>query len=398
MASIRDELPAAIKPGSRWVLLRGQHSGSVVQIENQTSAGQVKYRNLGGGRSVGSASEDDEGRIHTRPGPEFLALYVPEGKLTDGQGRAGKAFRQRNAPRPKEPTQPLGLNGVDLVEGLGLPFTMEIVDISPSMAQAWLDRGQEHNREPTRGRVVRLTNSIRRGEWQVTGDTIKLDKDGLVLDGRHRLLACIAAGMPIRSLVVRGVPTEVFSVLDTGKNRTPGDVMGIAGYKNRVAIASVARGLILIDASGRYDPPNRLELDPLLTHTAQLRYAQEHPEVEQGVLLGNQVRAAGLKGGAGLLGLLFALLIRVDENAAGVFAEHLGSGANLDSDSPILRFRNRLISDQRMPNGLADREHLIALGIKAWNAWRAGEAVRSLTWHPQRGVGSRGGEAFPVAV
>ena len=77
--------------------------------------------------------------------------------------------------------------------------------------------------------------------------TIKLDQFGQVMDGQHRLLACIMAAMPIRSLVARGVDRDVFPVLDTGKNRTPGDVIGIAGYQNRVAIASTARGLILID-------------------------------------------------------------------------------------------------------------------------------------------------------
>jgi hypothetical protein len=385
-------------PGSRWLRRLGKHAGSEVEVTRSNGL-SVYFKDLGGGANTGKQKVDNS-QDFSLAYETFVNQYVPSHTASSGDTHGGRAFRQHNPPKPKvaEAPPPLSLNGVDLVAGLGLPFTIELVDITPAMAQGWLDRGQEHNRQPTRGRVVRLTNAIRRGEWQVTGDTIKLDAEGFVIDGRHRLLACVAAGMPIRSLVVRGVNREAFPVLDTGKSRTPGDVMGIAGFKNRVAIASTARGLVLIDASGRYDPPNRQELDPLLTHTALLRYAQTHAEVEQGVLLGNQVRAAGLRGGAGLLGTLFALLLRADEAKAAEFAERLGSGANLDTDSPILRFRNRLITDQRMPNGPADREHLIALGIKAWNAWRAGESVRSLTFHPQRGPGTRGGEAFPVAV
>lgn len=381
-------------PGTRWIRKRGKHAEAEVEVSD-TNGVSVFFRNRGGGVAMGN-QKVDESQTHALAYETFMIQYAPKSSLLPGETHGGHAFRQRNVPTPR-PAATLSLNGVDLVSGLGLPFTMEIIDISPAMAKAWLDRGGQ-NRVPTRGRVVRLTNSIRAGEWQVTGDTIKLDQDGKVIDGQHRLLACIAAGMPIRSLVVRGVATEVFSVLDTGKNRTPGDVLGIAGYKNRIAMASAARGLVLIDASGRYDPPNRLAFDTLMTHTALLHYTQAHPEVELGVLLANQVRAAGLKGGAGLLGTVFALLIRADEAQAGVFAERLGSGANLDADSPILKFRNRLISDQRMPNGPADREHLIAIGLKAWNAWRKGEKVGQLTWHAQRGAGTRSGETFPVAI
>jgi hypothetical protein len=146
------------------------------------------------------------------------------------------------------------------------------------------------------------------------------------------------------------------------------------------------------------DPAARQELMPLVSHTALLKYTNEHPDVEDGVLLANQVRSHGLSGGAGLLGTLFTLLLRANRDASYVFAEALGTGANLNSDNPVLRYRNRLITDKRMPNGLADREHLVALGIKAWNFWRAGEEVGQLTWHAQRGPGTRGGEAFPVAV
>lgn len=382
--------------GSRWLRRNGKHANAEVEVVD-TNGLSVQFINRGGGAATGNQKIDDS-KQYALAYDTFMTQYVARESVSTNGG--GHGFRQRNGTKPKpvdDASVPLSLNGVDLVAGLGLPFTVELVDISPALAKAWMDRGGQ-NRMPTRTRIVRLTNVIRRGEWQVDGNTIKLDKDGLVIDGQHRLLACIAAGLSIRSLVVRGVDRAVFPVLDTGKSRTPADVMGIAGYRNRVAIASNARSLILFEASGRLDPPNHAELAPLHSHTALLQYANDHPDVEDGVLLANQVRGHGLSGGAGLLGTLFTLLLRANRDQAYVFAEHLGSGANLDSDNPILKYRNRLISDKRMPNGLADREHLVALGIKAWNFWRAGERVGQLTWHAQRGAGTRGGEDFPTAV
>lgn len=379
-------------PGSRWLRRNGRHRNAEVEI-TETNGLSVFFKSRGGGASMGN-QKVDESKVNTLALDTFLAHYVPREQAAGAGG--GRAFRQHNIPKKAEPPQqPLTFNGIALTSGV--PFNVEIVEISPSMAQAWLDRGGL-NRIPTQGRIRKYANSIRRGEWRLTGDSIKLDTEGKVIDGRHRLLAIVETGMPIRSLVVRGIEAEVFPVLDGGKSRTPGDVMGIAGYKNRVAIASAARGLILIDASGRLDPPGRREYEALLSHTALLKYVQEHPEVEEGVLLANRLKGSGLSGGGGLLGGLFALLLRVDAQQAEAFADALASGADLAADSPILRFRNRLISDQRVPNTLEFREHLTALGIKAWNLWRAGETTRSLTFHPQRGVGTRAGEPFPVAV
>lgn len=379
-------------PGSRWLRRNGRHRDAEIEVTDTNSV-SVFFKNRGGGAAMGNQKVDDS-KVNSLSLETFMAHYIPYGEQSAANG-GGRAFRQHNVPKKAEPQYELSYNGIALTGGV--PFNVEIVEITPSMATSWLDRGGL-NRISTKNRVYKYANSIRRGEWRLTGDSIKLDPSGNVIDGKHRLMAIVEAGMPIRSLVIRGVEAEVFPVLDSGKNRTPADIMGIAGYKNRVAIASAARALILIEASGRLDPPGRREYEALTSHSALLKYAQEHPEIVEGVELANKLRTYGLSGGSGLLGTLFTLLLRVDAEQAETFADSLASGADLAVDSPILRYRNRLISDQRLPGTLEFREHLTALGIKAWNYWRAGETVKSLTFHAQRGVGTRGGEPFPVPV
>jgi hypothetical protein len=371
-------------PGSRWLRKNGKHRDAEVEV-TESNGLSVFFKNIGGGDRMGNQKVDPS-KVHALPYETFLRQYT---RGVVGVHTGGPAFRQVNVPKPHMP---------ELRPVVALPadgITTSIEDISPPQAQAWLDRGG-HNRPTTRGRVARYARVMARGEWRLNGEAVKLDREGCVIDGKHRLLACVESGATIRSLIIRGLEPEIFTVLDIGKNRTPADVMGIAGYQNRVAVASAARGLVTIDATGRLDPPSRVEIEPLVTHAALLQYVQEHPEVVDGVLLANHVRNGGLSGGSGLLGTLFTLLLRVDRHAAEVFAEALMTGANLDVNNPILRFRNRLITDQRLPNDNATREHLLALGIKAWNFWRAGEEVGQLTWHAERTSGRRGGEAFPV--
>jgi hypothetical protein len=73
---------------------------------------------------------------------------------------------------------------------------IEVITITPEMAQEWLDRGGT-NRKITRRRIEAMSAAILRGEWRLTGEAIKLDKDGHVRDGQNRLHAIVEAGVPV---------------------------------------------------------------------------------------------------------------------------------------------------------------------------------------------------------
>src|SRR2546428_9167036 len=120
---------------------------------------------------------------------------------------------------------------------------LEIVTITPELAQEWLDRGGT-NRKTTRRRIEAMTAALQRGEWRLTGEAIKLDDEGRVRDGQHRLHAIIEAGIPVRSVVARGVSEEAFGVMDTGRSRNAADVLHIHGFPSQNALAAAARGLM----------------------------------------------------------------------------------------------------------------------------------------------------------
>ena len=95
---------------------------------------------------------------------------------------------------------------------------LEIMTITPELAQEWLDRGGT-NRKTTRRRIEAMTAAIQRGEWRLTGEAIKLDDEGRVRDGQNRLHAIVEAGIPVRSVVARGVGADAFDV----ETRPPDD-------------------------------------------------------------------------------------------------------------------------------------------------------------------------------
>jgi hypothetical protein len=89
------------------------------------------------------------------------------------------------------------------------------------------------------------------------------------------------------------------------------------------------------------------------------------------------------------------LFFRLDPEQAEQFTEHLTTGAGLRRGHPLLMLRNRLLGSQRdQYSTLSGREALVAIAIKAWNAWRGGETLQALTWRAE----GRRAEPFLEAI
>jgi hypothetical protein len=256
------------------------------------------------------------------------------------------------------------------------------------MAKAWLARGGI-NRKPSMRLVARIAAAIRRGEWKLTGDSIKLDVEQRVIDGQHRLLAIIEAGVPVTVLVVRNVPNEAQDVIDTGRTRVASDVLSMHGFGSTVGMAAAAKLLMIIERFGHPAVSSR-EVNLLISNASVLRYVQEHADdLKEAVRVADNLRATGhLGGGTGLLAAFATMIRRADAEAAEWFLAALLSGANLDTDSPILRLRTRLLSERqghRIGTSPPEREALLAICIKAWNAWRRNESMKMLVWRESQG-------------
>lgn len=122
---------------------------------------------------------------------------------------------------------------------------VKLETITPSMAKRWLavplppGINQRTVSQPS-------VNSLVETGILCTGDTIKIGIGGYVLDGQHRLLACIQIGKPFESAVAYDVPDDVFDVLDDVRPRSAGDKAKMAGVINAngvVAVASILAAL-----------------------------------------------------------------------------------------------------------------------------------------------------------
>lgn len=102
-------------------------------------------------------------------------------------------------------------------------------DWTPEKAQEVLDFFNKGNRSTSTFYTTSYAKAMREGAWSDTGDTIKIDTEGRLVDGQHRLHALVEAGVTLPFLTVRGVDPAIFTELDQGFRRTASQFMGDHG-------------------------------------------------------------------------------------------------------------------------------------------------------------------------
>lgn len=117
---------------------------------------------------------------------------------------------------------------------------IEVTTITPEVAAIMLQNNPV-NRNLRKRYVNSLARDMMSGAWQVNGDAIRLNCDGSLIDGQHRLSACILAGVPFKTVVISGLQNDVRQTIDGGIKRTHGDRLSMAGVANANHVSAVGR-------------------------------------------------------------------------------------------------------------------------------------------------------------
>lgn len=267
-----------------------------------------------------------------------------------------------------------------------------VVLVTPAKAAAWLKRQEalEKTDPLMRQRTVKEPNvkkyarDMAAGQWMLNGETILLAPNGRILDGQHRLLACVEADKPFKTYLVENVPHDAMRTIDTGAMRSAGDQLAIYG-KHNSAILATALGVIFkwektnrrgFDWSAR---PTRLELFQVL---------ENHAGLEP---FAGKVSRLGKLMSEGLAAALWYIFAQQEETLAALFFDTLATGVNMAENDPVFLLRERLLRERQ--DQLARRirkahtmDYTTDLVFRAWDATRRGVNLTKL----QRGKTSDG--------
>jgi hypothetical protein len=253
--------------------------------------------------------------------------------------------------------------------------------ITPEVAASLLTTNAM-NRPISRQHVSRLAESMKRGEWDLNGGTIKVASTGRLLDGQHRLSACVESGCAFDTLVVYGLPETAFATIDqASRSRKISDVLSIetgASMKNVAAALVVLyqfRELGCIPASGAKST------DGFSVAVAR-EMLSKHQGIVDSVAVSNTI-PIWRNAQCAAVHYLFGM---VDQDLANDFSEVMRGGSS-QLKRPFNVFREGIIRI-RSSSATPNRREAAARAIKAFNAERSGKKVGILTW--------RTNEEFPT--
>ena len=242
---------------------------------------------------------------------------------------------------------------------------VQVETITPAMAAELLSRNNR-NRTFKRRNVEFFSREIESGNWKLNAETIKVGRDGVLLDGQHRLQAVVETGVPIQCLLATDIDPDVFDTIDTGAARSTGDTLTVAGETNG---RNLAAALVLADNISKGD--TSFSNSSRTSNAEILDKLERHKNIRSSMPWS---RKLGRLSPVSISTAMHYLFSCDDQEAADLFFSKLSEGANLKSRDPVLLLRNRLL-DNAMAKGKLTRRYVVALFIKAWNAHLAGETM-----------------------
>lgn len=261
---------------------------------------------------------------------------------------------------------------VDESANLGATSLMtRVLPVDAELATHILKKYHVRNRKLSAGHVATLKHDIDNDNWKLSAQGIAINKEGHLDDGQHRLTAISQANKAVPMLVVFGSDPEAFSVYDSGRKRSSGDVLSILDVPSANNIAALATMVFQENSVGRVK----------VTSSDVLAFHEEYSEqainaVHTMARLKNQGVPCSPAGLA-----MFAFKVERDsqhKKKLGDFVEKVATGVGLEKGSPELRLRS-ILQTRSIPWGsIQERFSFLNHCIYCWNASIVGKPVHSV--------------------
>lgn len=252
--------------------------------------------------------------------------------------------------------------------------TPKVVTLTPEEAAHMLEANQS-NRPLNDQHVKRIARQILDGKWKFNGDTIKRSTNKNILDGQHRLWACITADKPIQTIIVDGIEEEAFATIDTmRKPRSGSDVLALMGVTNHRSTVSAALQWLIRwqrkTLETYRDPKNRIENSDI-----EQAY-RDNGGIGRAAERSNKLRAVA---NPGMVAFFYFILSNRNPDLAERFMHTMENPSGVGINDPFFRLRAYFMADKSRKDSVIT----IALMVKAANAAHEERELKLLTWRNQ---------------
>jgi len=245
----------------------------------------------------------------------------------------------------------------------------KIEKITPQKALELL-KNNVKNRNLRQSLVLAYSEEMKKGRWRLTGQGISFSSEMILIDGQHRLAAIVKSNTSQIINVTYGLNyDDVYSIYDTGKNRTSSDILAINNVKNASSVSGSIRNKRFLDLN---TDPGKGKDRIKLTNEDILNNYSEHPELYTNCV--NMARRCYSKmklvSVVYLAGIASHLILTKGNNQDKVFSFfnqlHLIDDSTINS---IKLLRNLLINDLANPIKKMKINIKVLYFKKVWNAF-----------------------------
>lgn len=267
----------------------------------------------------------------------------------------------------------------DLVPGV----EFEILTLTPELAAEYLTHVPERQRNQSERTVDRYASDLLADQFPFTGDPIRFNVDGELIDGQHRCTAVVESGIPYVVLVIRGLGQEIIRSLDGGRSRKFPDDLKIHGYSNHTALAAIT-GRVWHWEHGNYGymgvpfVQHAIYANTTPTRAQLWTTLQEHPELPEVTTHAQRLHSYIPNAPASVIGLAWWLFGLADVDAREKFFYELVQGPSVNGPEYAVTVLHRTLT-RRLPQSEEREGHIwLAYIIKAYNAWAEGRSISHL--------------------
>lgn len=261
----------------------------------------------------------------------------------------------------------------------GLLLTSEIIRtwVTPEFASFVLthNTGNRPIRQPY---VRRYASDMKNGLWNFNGETISFSKDGMLVNGQHRLSACVKSGCPFETVLIFGVEPSAFVTMDDGAKRTGADALAIKGMPSSKQAAAIVRWLHLLKQK-------RVTSRATLTNSEIIEVFETLDHSLMDAAIKSWRKAAKSEMGkappVGLYGSLFYAFTEADPGFASVFFSGWEQGHSLGGKLAALKkAREAILKARAESHGRIHEVYFMFCIVTAWNLARSGRAGTSTSF------------------
>jgi hypothetical protein len=267
------------------------------------------------------------------------------------------------------------------------PYKQAFMIVLPVVAAEWLKRNFKGNRKPER--VDEYARKMTEGKWIPNGNAIRFDRQGRLIDGQNRLMACVKANVPFQTVVMTDCDPEMIDSFDNGLVRTAKHLVSIHSQGelagNATRTTSAARLIMYFENHGDRFLNVITDLDKKIPPEDVARWVLSHRDDDLFNWALNEKRNPRIITSAHIACLY--IFQQHDKDLARKFAESVRDGSDLHPGSPVLAFRERLMKAGTHGNRKdIDRRELIGLFFKTWYLYRTQQSVKTLRWQLSEGL------------